>query len=366
MKKEKPKKTFYTVLGVIGDCLFIPIMLISLIVCMFIFMDRRYNQPPSVFGISVVRILSGSMIASGFNINDNVIVKSVDGKQIWNQDIIAFYSRYDEVDIKMYNQKQLTKLETKDQTIQTNQQQITYEGRTTIDDAREKGTRIVFHEVIEVYADANGTRFFKTKGTSNCSADSYLVREDFVLGRYVEVSPVIRGAIKWICSPMGMIVLVCLPLGILVILQSLSLIEQINFIVVEKKLLAKRIDHKDPEALRLFKSGEMEEISKILYMSKTKPEDQDEVYSLIWGVETKGSSSKKQEYYQKVEQSFEVLKTKNKKDYLMFWKNNLKSRSAIKKIDDQLSMLIFQNVKKNINIPTQPTPPTPPTQNQPK
>ena len=62
---------------------------------------------------------------------------------------------------------------------------------------------------------------------------------------------------------MGMIVLVCLPLGILVIMQSLSLIEQINFIVIEKKLLAKTIDPKDPEAQRLFKSGEMEEIAKI-------------------------------------------------------------------------------------------------------
>lgn len=351
MKKEKPKKTFYTVLGMIGDCLFIPIMLISLIVCLFIFMERRYNEPPSIFGISVVRIMSGSMIASGFNINDNAFVKSVDAKEIWVNDIIAFYSKYDEVDIKLQNDKKLIKLEEKQQT--TNQQQIPYEGRTTIAEAKEKGIRIVFHEVIEVYEDQNGTRFFKTKGSSNGSADAYYIREDFVFGRHIEMSPVIMGAIKWICSPMGMIALVCLPLGILVILQSLSLIEQINFIVIEKKLLAKRIDHKDPEAMRLFKSGEMEEISKILYMSKTKPEEQDEVYSLLWSTQSKGITTKKQDYYEKVEKSFEVLKTKNKKEYLMFWKNNLKSRHSIKKIDDQLSMLIFENVKKNINIPTQ-------------
>lgn len=349
MKKEKPKKTFYTVLGMIGDCLFIPVMLISLIVCLFIFMDRRYNEPPSVFGVSVVRILSGSMIASGFNINDNALVKKVDSEQIWINDIIAFYARYDEVDIRMYNQKDLIKLETNDERPTTNQQPITYEGRTTVDDAREKGVRIIFHEVIEVYSDPNGTRFFKTKGSSNSSEDTYLVREDFVIGKHVEIPLGIRNVIKWVCSPMGMIVLVCLPLGILVILQSLSLIEQINFIVVEKKLLAKRIDHKDPEAMRLFKSGEMEEISKILYMSKTKAEEQDEVYSLIWGTQSKGITTKKQEaYYEKVEKSFEILKTKNKKDYLMFWKNNLKSKRDIKKIDDQISMLIIKGVQNNL------------------
>lgn len=347
MKKEKPKKTFYTVLGMIGDCLFIPIMIISLLVCMFIFMERRHSEPPSIFGVSIVRVLTGSMIASGFYVNDNVVVKKCEPNQIWEGDIIAFYARYDDVDIKMYNYKQLTKLQSSDQQIDLPQTPVVYEGRTNVDDAKERGTRIVFHQVIGVYVDENGTRFFETKGTSNGSKDMYPAREDFVVGRYVETPVALRSAIKWVCSPMGMIVLVCLPLGILVIMQSLSLIEQINFIIIEKKLLAKTIDHKDPEAQRLFKSGEMEEIAKILYMSKTKTEDQDEIYSLLWHTESKNKNAKKQEYNQKIEQSFEVLKTKGKQEYLLYWKNNTTNKKQIKKIEDQLSILILQDVTNN-------------------
>ena len=73
--------------------------------------------------------------------------------------------------------------------------------------------RIVFHQVIAVYVDGNGTRFFETKGTSNETRDLYPAREDFLVGKYVETPVGVRNAFKWVCSPIGTDTLsCCLPM----------------------------------------------------------------------------------------------------------------------------------------------------------
>ena len=349
MSRERPKKTFYTVLGIVGDIIFIPVMILALIVCMIVFMDRRQNEVPSFFGVSVVRVLSGSMKASGFDIGDNVLVKKIAVDEIWEGDIIAFYSKYDKVDndLSMYNK--LTKLNSQDDEIVVSNPPVVIEGRSTVEDAQEQKCRVVFHEVKEVWCAENGTRFFKTKGTSNGDYDTYKIREDFVIGRYIETSVFLRNSIKWISSPIGMIVLVCLPLGILIILQSLSLIEQINFIVIEKKLLSGKMHWSDSEAMRLIKSGEMEEIAKIIYLGNIKEDEREMLFDELWLVGPKNKTKKIIEKERKITQGYNILQEKGKLDYFNFWKNNVNTKKEKQLIENEISYNIMSSAINNEN-----------------
>ena len=210
----------------------------------------------------------------------------------------------------------------------------------TIEDLQGTGLKVIFHEIINVYYDETGTRFFETKGSSNSSADSIKVRADFVLGKYIETPTWFRGAVRWLSSAMGMVVCVCIPLGILVIFQSLALIEQINFMYVEKKLMKGEMHWQDREAKRLIKTGDMEEVCKIIYYMKVEEEEREELADNLWVF--KSNLNKKQKTLKNnVEEGIEILKNKGKKEYLLFWKNHLKWKWDIKHIDEELTYLIY-------------------------
>ncbi len=334
MTNKKPKNTAYTLLGKIGDILLFPIVIISLCVSLLIFFQSKTDTLPSFFGVSIVRILSGSMENSGFNIGDNVIIKKTDTNTLWKGDIIAFFQKTDPAD----SGRVLTELDSVSQ-----EPVITKpipEDRLTIEDLQGTGLKVIFHEIINVYYDETGTRFFETKGSSNGSPDSIKVRADFVLGKYIETPTWFRGAVRWLSSAMGMVVCVCIPLGILVIFQSLALIEQINFMYVEKKLMKGEMHWQDREAKRLIKTGDMEEVCKIIYYMKVEEEEREELADNLWVF--KSNLNKKQKTLKNnVEEGIEILKNKGKREYLLFWKNHLKWKWDIKHIDEELTYLIY-------------------------
>lgn len=322
---NKQKKTFYTILGVIGDWVFFPVIIISLIVCMFVFVDRRQEKIPSVMGYSMVRILSGSMKNSGFLIGENVFVKSTKANNLWEGDIIAFYSKYDKIDDSI----EFVKLETVNQDIIIADPKVDYAGRTPLEIVQKARTKVIFHEIIGVYVDDNGTRFFETKGSSNSIAENKYVREDYVVGRYVTTPKFVRVIIQFVCSPLGMILLVCIPLGILVILQSLSLIEQINFILIEKKLLKGLLDWKEKEVQLLIKSGDMENIAKVICFGNCKAEERKQLADCLWSFVPKKQTFKEQDYMRKVGLGIKTIEN-DVNAYWLFWKNNTTNKRDYK------------------------------------
>ena len=49
---------------------------------------------PSVAGYSLMQVVSGSMVKSGFNKGDNIVIRSVDTDTLKRDDKIAFYVYY--------------------------------------------------------------------------------------------------------------------------------------------------------------------------------------------------------------------------------------------------------------------------------
>ncbi len=337
---NKKKNTVYTLAGKIGDILLIPILVLALVVTLIIFTQNQSNKVPSFFGLSVVRILSSSMQNSGFRVGDSVFIVSTDTNTLWTGDIIAFYQYPDSADTTF----EKIELETPDQKVEVTLEEP--QNRKQMSDITGGGYRIVFHEIVGVLQDHTGAKYFRTKGSSNGSADSVLVRDDFVVGKYINTPVWIRDVLRWVSSSVGMICLVCLPLGIMIILQSLALIEQINFMYIEKKLISGKMNWQDTEAQRLIKTGEMENICKIVILAKAPGDEKEELFEQIYPSGNK-MSKKEAEQNELANYSFELLKSEGEIAYFEFWNKNTRWKSDRQIIDDQIKILTINKYLEN-------------------
>ncbi len=340
MTNKKGKNTIYTLAGKIGDIFLIPILLLALVVTLVIFTQNQSNRVPSFFGLSVVKILSGSMEDSGFRIGDSVFITKTDTTSLKVGNIIAFYQYKDDAD------EGLEKIELKSDDDFVEVTMPEPENRKHISDITGGSYRIVFHQIVGVYQDHTGARYFKTKGTSNSSSDGVLVRDDFVVGKYLETPIWLRDVLRWISSSIGMICLVCLPLGIMIILQSLALIEQVNFMYIEKKLINGTMSWQEHEAQRLIKAGEMEIVCRIVMLIKVPNDEREDAFEDIWRF--KGELTQRQKDLLEIaDVSYKVLNEKGKKEYLQLWRQNMYFKSDIQTLDEQIKILSLNSYLNN-------------------
>ena len=225
-KPEKTKKKSGKLVNIISNIVFIPVMVILIIYLVYAISVQKSNGVPSFFGQSYVRVLSGSMRKSGFEKGDVVVIERTKISNIKaadqfekNGSIIAFYDS----SIKRNNDVSKSKL-------------LTEKPSNTLDFETGKKTYqtiIKFHQVIGIYYDTSGNTWFETKGTSSSSADTYLVRGDYVIGVYTD--SFMADVIQFISSPQGMIVLIIVPASVLLFLLLLNIIEIADQMMREKR-----------------------------------------------------------------------------------------------------------------------------------
>ena len=255
VKKIKKQKSFITIIGYIVDVVVYPIIILAFVSSFFMMVSRGGKTVTPLFGYGFVRILSGSMINSGFQINDVVIAKTTDTSTIRVGDIIAYYDYNDrsmtkltslyngktykdekanvsglEVDengVPIYNANLYKKI--KDAQIgviydpekQLEKLQIPQE-RDSKQVAIEKSSKLNFHMVVNIYVDQTGTLYFETRGTSNTLSDMFKVREDLVAGKYINTPKEFKDFVRFCSSTQGMLILVVLPLSIIVFWNCLA------------------------------------------------------------------------------------------------------------------------------------------------
>ena len=291
---EKQQKSFYYILGKIGDILLWPILVISLFSSFFMLVQKKQNKVTSFFGYSFVNVLSGSMVNEGFKIGDTVLTKRQNERNVNLGDIIAFYYSSDTkspsaltlvVEFRDYKYP----IDTSEDNI--NNTGVNIDEIPKINDksaeylkkAQENKAKVYFHRVVAIYIDSEGNLFFKTKGSNNGTADTYLTRGDLVVGKYVTTPIFVRRAVSFCASPLGMIILVCFPLSMLVLMQCLSLIDQISVISLEKKLISGELSYKDEEIKKSLKGNQIELYNKVYYYYITPDDQKEEVKQYLWG-----------------------------------------------------------------------------------
>ena len=210
-------------------------------------------------------------------------------------------------------------------------------------DASKKSSAVNFHQIVQIKVDESGAIFYVTKGNQNSGADSTYIRKDFVIGKYISTPKWVSSVLKWMASSSGMIFCVCIPLGILVILETLSLIEQINFAMIERKLLNGTAYWQDKEVQRLMRTDEMEKVVRIIYFIKAPKEDREDLKNFLWF--TKGNLTKKeQREIRLVEKSWDIFDEKGEREYLNFWLENIKGKWNKKQISNELNTLTYKQL----------------------
>lgn len=296
--QESNHKSFYAILGKIGDILLWPVLIISLFSSFFMLVQKKQNKITSIFGYSFVNVLSGSMVDEGFKIGDTVITHRCDERNVELGDIIAFYytsstkspsasDMHLVVEYKNYDYKEIVKNEEDNiyrTEIQiTNYPKINDKSAEYIKKAQDDKAKVYFHQVVAIYIDDEGNLFFKTKGSNNSTADTPLTRGDLIVGKYVTTPVFVRRAVSFCASPLGMIILVCFPLSMLVLMQCLSLIEQVSIIALEKKLLSGELSYKDEDIKKNLTCNQIESYNKVYYYYITPDEQKSEVKEFLWG-----------------------------------------------------------------------------------
>ncbi len=212
MAEKKTNSKFSKIINLISDILFIPVMIILIIYLIYAINVNKKNGVPSFFGQSYVRVMSGSMEASGFKVGDVAVIKKVNLSTIKVGDFVAFY--YGNETPTNFNGDPSNAKDFK-----TGKKTFNYD--------------IYFHKVIDIRYDTEGNTWIQTQGTSNSSPDSRLTRGDYIVGKYVKSG--MSGFLNFVSSEQGLMILVIVPSCVMLLILSFVLIDTIDKIMKEKK-----------------------------------------------------------------------------------------------------------------------------------
>lgn len=198
----------------VTDILVLPLLVLAVFAAVVMFNAKRNNLVPSLFGTSAVVILSGSMHTDDtpqFAKGKTVLLKKADPQALAVGDIIAYYQVKELTNEKEYDDDSLK--------------------------FHAANADVVFHRIVEIEQAQNGRLFFHTKGDANPDVDQYLIRQEFVIGKYSGERPFAAWSLRFAASPAGITFLVILPSGVMLIMELLVLMEILDEYGIQSKIL---------------------------------------------------------------------------------------------------------------------------------
>ena len=236
-KTEKKSSKFFNAIKIISNIIFIPIIIIVLFASIIMFSAKRNSEVPSLFGYSVVKILSSSMskdITTGeeqpqFAKGQFVVVKLVDTKTLKEGDIIAFYKYRPDLDPNKSELPEVSESKTP----------IVGGARNDLQKRVAPYSKVIFHKIVAISTPSDtenefyGKQFFQTKGDANASADADWIMEDFVVGKYESSNSFICGLFQFCSSTAGSITLIIVPSIIVIAMLATTIFKQAKDIKFE-------------------------------------------------------------------------------------------------------------------------------------
>lgn len=307
--KKSPLKR---AVSIVVDTACVLVALMCGLVCFCNISCRFQNLPPSVGGYMAMQIVSPSMVNSGFNVGDNVMVKAVNTDTLKEGDIIAFYSYAPSY--KNFKPYKATKLDSSQ--IGDLEYKVTIKNflgiyNSEIQEAAKANSKRVFHEIIAVYEDSDGVRWFSTKGSSNAVRDGWYVKETMVIGAYTdtEVASTMSVVIGTMTSSVGTIVILMIPLIIIAFFVVGLCLKDVYISMLENEIVEEKRKLTDDICVKNRIGFQMSNKTKYKVLATASPDEKLTYIGLLWKDGKEPEAIKK--YYIRKRMLIQPLEEKN-------------------------------------------------------
>ena len=282
LNKKSPAKK---VASIIIEVFFILFFAAAFIVCFSTINTTLNGYMPNIAGYTNVVISSKSMVKSGYNVGDIVVIHSVKPETLKVDDKIAFY-----VYAKSYAFEDATKFTKINSTNTKTKYSLTLPllfGFQTkeIEQAAKAESDVVFHHIKEIYVDENGERWFQTYGSSNGvdPVDDWWINENYIVG--IEDNSIISkgflGVINLTSKPYG-ILFIAIPGIILVVYIALNFLKNIQIAKLELDCVEEKRKITDEICVRNNVGYQMDIKTKFKILAQATDENREEYIKLLW------------------------------------------------------------------------------------
>ena len=278
-KKTPTQKAF----SIVFDIVVVLLFLVAGVVCFSTLNTTINGYMPSFAGYSNLIVSSGSMVKSGYEVGDVVIIHSVDTDTLNVDDKIAFYVY--PISYVNFNSDKATNIS--DQVSETKytlkfKQMLGFQTKE-IDAASKAGSKLVFHHVREIYLDENGERWFKTYGSSNPDDDRWWINEKYVVGiedkGFVGESAI--GLVSLASKPYG-VVLLGIPVIALMIVLVVVFAKNIQIAKLELDCVEEKRRITDEICVKNNVGFQMDNKTKLKVLAQANNDNKDEYIKLLW------------------------------------------------------------------------------------
>jgi len=308
----KQKSLAKKITSLIFDIVLVFVALACGLVCFCNISSRLQNLPPSIGGYMAMQIVSGSMRASGFEIGESVMIKAVDTDTLKEGDMIAFYvyaPSYSKFNAHIC--EKLTAEDSGELKYENNIKTFLGLQNQEVQVAAKANSRRVFHEIIGVYKDANGVRWFETKGTSNLTKDRWWVKETLVIGAYNNSTSakIMSLVIDTMTSSIGTIIILMIPLVIVAGFIVAICMKDVYISMIENEVVEEKRKLTDEICVKNKIGFGMSTKTKYKVLATAAPEDKLTYIGLLWKDGKEPNALKK--YYLRKRMLIKPLEEKN-------------------------------------------------------
>ncbi len=271
------------------------VIVLCALICFSAIVCRANGTVPSFAGYSILQIASGSMEASGFEVGDSIVVKSVNTDTLRTGDLIAFYV-YQESS-SSFDESSATKLELDPTKTKSNLTLANFFGfqTTELKTASSAGSTLIFHEIVGIYEDSNGERWFQTKGSSNIGVDNWMINENYVVGVYDNSAGAqfVAGFIGALTNDGFLLSMVMIPFLIFAVFLCLMFARDIQRARLELDVVEEKRKLTDDICVKLNIGHHMNTKTKYKVLAQASDDEKAEYVKLLWKDGTAPNSVKK-------------------------------------------------------------------------
>lgn len=276
------KPLWQKILIIAFDIISVIFVIFSSILCINMINSKVQDTPTTFLGYSSILVANDSM-SPLFVTGDGVMVHAVDPYTIEEGDLIAFYANVEDG----YDKSNLVRVQDKDIELEYVNSVGLFLGvqPKSIQDAVKAGGQLVFHRVHEVYEDANGERFFITKGDKEGDIDMWVyIPQEYVIGALVHTefaywfaNLVVHETYSWTLLLAILTSFIMLAVAVLIDCLKIAQIVKLELDCVEEK---RKIT--DPICVKNQIGYRMSKKDKFKVLATATDEEKEEYVKLLW------------------------------------------------------------------------------------